>query len=73
MNSSAIKREPLPIPAALLTPLQAAEWLGVSRSLLSYWRAKGEGPEFVRLGKKVIKYRLDTLQAFVSSQTQKGA
>lgn len=43
----------------------AAERLGVAASTLARWRVTGEGPDFVRLGRRV-GYRLADLDAWVT-------
>lgn len=59
---------PLPLAsrAVLLTPVQAADMLGVSHRLLERWRGSGDGPQFVRLSRKSIRYRVEDLDAFVA-------
>ncbi len=43
----------------------ASAFLGVSTSCLAKWRVRGEGPPFVRLGKKAVGYEVDALQAWL--------
>ena len=42
----------------------AAEFLSCSRALLRKWRRMGGGPKYVRLGDRVIRYRVDELEKF---------
>jgi hypothetical protein len=49
---------------SLLTTAQAADWLGVSTQFLEIARHKGDGPEFVRLSPKCIRYRPAALRQF---------
>jgi hypothetical protein len=55
------------LPGALLTPAQAADALGVTARVLEHWRGCGDGPAFVRLSRKTIRYRAEDLQAFVAA------
>lgn len=58
-------------PAAL--PVQnAAEYLGVSKSMLDTWRSRGVGPRYVRLGAKVV-YRVEALNDYLMAHEQGGA
>lgn len=63
--------EQLPLPlasrAVLITPEQAADLLGVTPRALERWRASGDGPQFVRLSRSTIRYRVEDLEAFVTS------
>jgi len=45
----------------LLKPDEAAELLGLSSSTLSKMRLKGDGPAFVKLGKRRVAYRVSDL------------
>src|SRR5262245_17524825 len=45
-----------------MTTPQAADWLGVSVQFLEIARHKGDGPEFVRLGPKSIRYMPSALR-----------
>jgi predicted DNA-binding transcriptional regulator AlpA len=53
---------------ALLLPQDVAEQLGVSRKALERWRCTGEGPRFVRLGHKTVRYRLEDIEAFIGTK-----
>jgi excisionase family DNA binding protein len=51
---------------ATLNVSEAAFYLGVSQSTLNTWRTRGNGPRFVRLGRKIL-YRLAALDDFLLS------
>jgi excisionase family DNA binding protein len=51
----------------LLKTSEAAEWLGVSESLLHKLRLTGGGPVFVRLAGRAIRYRKADLDAWVNA------
>lgn len=46
-----------------LTTPQAADYLGLSRYTLEVWRSRGDGPQYLKLGRSV-RYRVDDLDAF---------
>jgi predicted DNA-binding transcriptional regulator AlpA len=52
-------------PRPLLTAPQAAERLGVPPSVLERWRGSGEGPAYIKLSGKVVRYRQEDLDEFV--------
>ena len=54
---------------ALLSERDAAIYLGMSMSYLRKSRRFGEGPEFVRIGSKTIRYRVSDLQVFIDAGT----
>lgn len=51
----------------LLTAEKAAEVLGVSRWTLVDWRGKGEGPKWLRVGPRLVRYRRGDLEAFANA------
>jgi len=50
---------------------QAAEYCGLSKSLLDKLRCKGGGPVFIRLGRSVV-YSTDDLDAWLSANREAG-
>lgn len=54
----------------LLRESEAAKVLGVSSRTLSNWRCRGGGPDYVKMGSKAVRYRLDDLNEFVDERTQ---
>ncbi len=64
---------PVPIPAAvpdLLLPAAVAERLGVSEKLLQRWRRTRDGPAYVRITPKVLRYRAGDVEAFIASKVR---
>jgi len=49
----------------ILKPKEAAAYLKVQPGTLKTWRWSGNGPRFIRVGKKSIRYRLEDLEAFI--------
>jgi predicted DNA-binding transcriptional regulator AlpA len=47
--------------ARLLSPSEAAEWLGVSKSWLAKLRLYGGGPRYVKFGRTSVRYRMADL------------
>lgn len=48
----------------LLTTEEASALLAVTSKTLVNWRAKREGPAFVKVGKRAVRYRRADLEAF---------
>jgi predicted DNA-binding transcriptional regulator AlpA len=42
--------------AELMTPEEVSDWTGLSRGALAQLRYKGEGPKFIKLGAKTVRY-----------------
>ncbi|MFG0251291.1 MAG: helix-turn-helix transcriptional regulator [Phycisphaerales bacterium JB038] len=60
--ASPILGEPLLAPAALATEL------GVTTKTLERWRMTGDGPPFLRISRKVIRYRKADVEAFLAGR-----
>ena len=58
--------------AGTMTSLEAAKHLGVSLATLKRWRAAGSGPEFIRMGERIIRYRETDLDRWIISSKQNG-
>lgn len=52
-----------------LTPPQLMAQLQVSRSTLAQWRMTGQGPRFVKLGRKVL-YRVTDVNDWLATRTR---
>lgn len=50
---------------ALLTPREAAEYLGVPETTLAQWRSQRRGPPYVKLELRLVRYRRSDLEAYV--------
>jgi predicted DNA-binding transcriptional regulator AlpA len=51
-----------------LTPVQAAQYVGVSTAVLRLWRSHGMGPQHFRAGEKLIRYRRTDLDRWIESR-----
>jgi predicted DNA-binding transcriptional regulator AlpA len=49
----------------LLDTKDAAKELGISESLLKRWRTEGQGPRFITLGPRMIRYAPEDIQAYI--------
>ena len=63
-----MKSEPITEQQSVLTPRQAARYLGISQALLRCWRWRNEGPPFFRAGSKLVRYRRDDLDFWIQSR-----
>jgi len=52
----------------LLDDWQAAELLSIKAQTLRKWRFRKFGPAYVRMGGKLIRYRLSTLTSWIESR-----
>lgn len=53
---------------SLLTAQEAAAFLRLKYHTLSWYRCHGGGPEFVRMGPKLIRYRMKDLRSYAQGQ-----
>lgn len=59
-----------PIVPDLLTPAQLGEYLGLTVGALAQMRYRGNGPKFIKLGGKQVRYRESDVQAWLDQQTR---
>jgi excisionase family DNA binding protein len=55
--------------AELLTIGQLAKELNVNPETLRRWRRRGEGPAFMEMGDKLIRYRREDISAWQEKKT----
>ena len=60
-------RSETPIRPILVTENEAAKVLGFSPRTLQSWRVSGDGPPFVRVSPRAIRYRLSDLEAWIET------
>jgi predicted DNA-binding transcriptional regulator AlpA len=53
----------------LLSTRDAAQRLGIAFGTLQNMRSRGEGPAFVRIGRKAVRYRIQDLDAYLAQHT----
>jgi len=53
----------------LLSQRQVAEVLGLSERTLEAMRLRGNGPTFVRISRRCVRYRAADLENFISART----
>ena len=49
----------------LVTPAEAAELLGITRSTLSRWRREPEFPKSIQLGPQAVRFRVADILAYI--------
>ena len=50
----------------LLTPKQAAEFLGIPLGTLAQWRSQRRGPAYIKLEDRLVRYRRSDLEAYLA-------
>ncbi|WP_251454446.1 AlpA family phage regulatory protein [Microbacterium sp. Marseille-Q6648] len=56
--------------SVLMTPQEVSQWTGLSIGALAQLRYKGQGPQFVKLTPKTVRYVREQVQAWIDSQMQ---
>lgn len=56
----------------LLTTIQAAQLLGVSKAFLERDRWAGARIPFIKVGSRAVRYRLSDLNAFIEKQFRRS-
>ncbi|MGH9640588.1 MAG: helix-turn-helix transcriptional regulator [Bryobacteraceae bacterium] len=57
----------------LLTDSEVAALLGASLQTIRNWRWRGEGPRYVKLGGRMVRYRPADLAAFIAGTSEERA
>ncbi len=60
---------------SLLTTQEVADFMGIASFTLAKYRMKGIGPKYIQLGKKLIRYRKEDIEEWLSihiGQSQKN-
>jgi predicted DNA-binding transcriptional regulator AlpA len=68
VHTTAASKGSLGAPIVLLTPKETAERLKVSVSWLAKARMRGDGPAFVKIGRRAIRYSEAALQQWMRSR-----
>ena len=53
-----------------MTPRETAELLNVPLRTLQYWRDTKQGPAYLRISPKIIRYRREDVSAFLEQSTK---
>ncbi len=56
----------------LYTTKEVAEVLGITPNALTVQRHLGNGPKFIRIGLRKIRYRENDIEAFIAGCTEDG-
>lgn len=64
MNASSTRECPL------ITPKQLGERFGMTPEALAQMRYRGNGPKFIKLGGRQVRYRESDIQAWLEQQTR---
>ena len=64
--------QPLPKPGDLLTETEAAEIYKLAVTTLRNWRALKQGPRFVKIGARCVRYRRADLADFMDASNNDG-
>lgn len=59
--------------AVLLSEREAAAVLGLKPRTLENWRQSGDGPPFVRISSRCVRYRPADLEAWADARTEMPA
>ena len=57
---------------SLLTEVQAAEFLNFTPRALQNWRITGQGPAFVKIGSRSVRYRLEALRDWIEARERQS-
>lgn len=49
----------------MLSTAQAAHYIGVTKGCLDRWRLQGKGPPWIRIGTRIIRYRIEDLDEWL--------
>lgn len=60
----------VPRERTLLSPVDAARYLGLAPQTLAKARLTGQGPTYAKLGARRVMYRLEHLDAWVDARTR---
>ncbi|KFI65740.1 phage transcriptional regulator, AlpA [Bifidobacterium cuniculi] len=63
-----MKQSPDSASERMLTAREVARMLHVSERTVSNWRYRGEGPDFVRISKTCVRYRLSDVRRWMAER-----
>lgn len=53
----------------LLSPKEAAEFLGIPLGTLAQWRSQRRGPPYIKLEERLVRYRHSDLEEYLSGHS----
>ena len=54
------------------TVQQLADYLGMSRQALDHMRHRGQGPKYIRISGRCIRYRREDVEAWLADRVHQG-
>lgn len=64
---------PLPVnPDTLIRRADVARYIPIQPQTLARWACEGKGPRFVKLGRRLVAYRVGDLRDWLSTQTRQN-
>jgi predicted DNA-binding transcriptional regulator AlpA len=61
-----------PTPEPLLSERDAATILGLTPRTLQAWRARGDGPAFVRISSRCVRYQASALDNWIQDRIRRS-
>lgn len=61
-----------PAPEPLLSERDAATILGLTPRTLQAWRARGDGPAFVRISSRCVRYQPSALEEWIQDRVRRS-
>lgn len=58
--------------ARILRPKEAARYIGLSASTLAKMRCRGDGPNYIQLGRGAIGYRIADLNKYTQERVRRA-
>ena len=59
-------------PAPLMTEVEAAAHLKLTKRALQAWRVQGRGPVFVRISARAVRYRPEDLNQWIEGRIRRS-
>lgn len=72
MTTTHETHERLTAPGDLLDELELSALLNIKPATLRNWRALKQGPHFLKLGKRAVRYRRADVEAFIAGDADEG-
>lgn len=56
----------------MLSTAEVSEYIGIPEDTIRYWRSIGEGPKSFRVGKRLVKYLQDDVDAWLLDEYERS-